>query len=138
MKSIKVNPPRHIEELNILLIENSNINLKVFEETFGDMVNSLSFATNYLEAVRLLSVMQYDMIFINLDEPEIGGTDTVEIIYNMIDKQEIKAPIFGLAGSMTKSEGTDCDELEDVMSFPIVPNALMGKALSYSAFDVLG
>ena len=68
------------KDISILVAEDNAINQKVAETIFGNMGYTIDIAHNGKEAVELVKKKSFDIVFMDLEMPELDGVDaTVEI-----------------------------------------------------------
>ena len=81
IKKIEENKSTTLQkDLMILVAEDNSINQKVAETIFGNMGYNIDIAPNGKEAVEMVKKKSYDIVFMDLEMPELDGVDaTVEI-----------------------------------------------------------
>lgn len=80
-------------KLSILLVEDNIMNQKVVQSIFKNLGYEIEMVSNGIEAIRKISVKEYDIIFMDLFMPEQDGFETTEIIR----KKNIKTPIIAMS-----------------------------------------
>ena len=66
--------------LRILLAEDNSVNQKVGVRMLARLGYSAALATNGLEVLRAMETAEYDLIFMDVQMPELGGVETVRIL----------------------------------------------------------
>ena len=88
--------PNTINKSKILLVEDNAFNQLVFTDTINDNrpLLQIDTAENALEAQNLLQANQYDLIFLDLELPDLSGYDLAKIIRNQL---QLQTPIIAMS-----------------------------------------
>ena len=115
---IKVSKPSELSKLkhqniNALVVEDNNINGEVLTDMLEEMGHSVSRASNGLEALDQANIQLFDIIFMDINMPFMGGIETTHII-RANSKLNSKTRIIGLTahsnddfGEKAKQAGMD-------------------------------
>jgi CheY-like chemotaxis protein len=66
--------------LSILLVDDSNVNLKVTSLMLKKLGHQVDLATNGIEAIEALEHRSYDVVFMDIQMPEMDGLEATKII----------------------------------------------------------
>jgi PAS domain S-box-containing protein len=114
--------------LNILLVEDNPINQKVAQRIIKKIGYSIDTAENGLIALECVKNKKYDLIFMDIQMPEMDGLETTKII---IDTYKIKSPkIIAMTAAVMKGDKERCLEagMVDYIPKPVLPEVVF-KAL---------
>lgn len=87
---------------NILLVEDNLTNQVIISEIFKSMNIEVTLANNGQEAVSLVSEQAFDMIFMDVQMPIMGGLEATKIIRETFDADTL--PIIALSAGVTEQE----------------------------------
>jgi CheY-like chemotaxis protein len=82
----KLNTPlkrKELDDLNILVVEDEKINFMVINLLMKDKVKNIDRAINGLEAIELVRNNLYDVVFMDINMPLMGGIEATRIIKKM-------------------------------------------------------
>ena len=95
---------------NILIVDDNLINQKIMTLSLQKIVNSIDTANNGREAVEKFKTRKYDIIFMDIQMPEIDGIQATKIIREIEVKNKIaRTPI--IANIVGKPE--NCSDFDD-------------------------
>ncbi len=101
------------QNINALVVEDNNINGEVLTDMLEEMGHSVSRASNGLEALDQANIQLFDIIFMDINMPFMGGIETTHII-RANSKLNSKTRIIGLTahsnddfGEKAKQAGMD-------------------------------
>lgn len=119
-----------IKNLKILVVEDVKLNqllMKIILEDFGIEVD---LADNGKIAVEKLNINNYDIIFMDLQMPEMNGFEATEYIRNKMNSQ---IPIIALTADVTTMDVEKCKAfgMNDYISKPIDEKLLYNKIIKY-------
>lgn len=86
-------------DLKVLLVEDNDMNVKVVKGLLKPNKLQISVANNGLEALRLISSKDYDIVFMDHMMPVMGGTEATERIRSFEDEYFKKVPIIALTAN---------------------------------------
>ncbi len=106
---------------NILLVEDNQINLQVAMKMLEDMGCVVTPAGNGVEAVNMTEKMDFDLIFMDCQMPEMDGFEATSII-----KEKHGMPVIALTANALKGDREKCLEagMDDYLSKPVMPGDL--------------
>ncbi len=107
-----------IESLNILLAEDNIINQKVASLHLKKLGYKADIANNGLEVIELLKSQFYDVIFMDIQMPEMDGLEATRWIRNNLEKQPL---IIAMTANAMESDRQMCLEIgmNDYIAKPI-------------------
>ena len=121
------------KELNVLLVDDNNINLKVGKVILGKYVNNVDTATNGLEAVEKTLLKKYDIIFMDIQMPVMDGVEATKNIRNNAENLSHESIIFALTANISKKD-IDLylkDGMDDYLNKPYKPNQIKEVLAKY-------
>ncbi|GAA6205225.1 hypothetical protein NBRC116600_20230 [Thalassotalea sp. SU-HH00458] len=83
--------------INILLAEDNRINQKIFEKIMVDTNANIHIVSNGIEAVAKVSEQSFELIFMDIQMPEMDGREAC----NLIKKKYPAIPIIALTANVT-------------------------------------
>jgi PAS domain S-box-containing protein len=114
--------------IRILLAEDNPVNQKVAQkmlEKFGYYSNTVS---NGFEAVKALSMIDYDLVLMDVVMPEMDGFDATSQIRNPASKvMNHRVPVIAMTAHAMKGDREKCLEagMDDYISKPVKPQELL-------------
>ena len=114
----------------VLVVDDDQINLKVFENLLKKTRINVSKALSGREALELLRHNEYDLIFLDHMMPEMDGVELFKAIY---EEDLTTAPIIMLTANATAGNREYFLEMgfDDFMSKPIMPEKLEELIIKY-------
>ena len=91
----------YVHDMNILVVDDSPINLLYTEEILTSASNFVTTACNGKEAVKLAAVNKYDVIFMDVQMPEMDGLDATKYLRSVLN---IQTPIVAFTANVMKGE----------------------------------
>ncbi|NDC40305.1 MAG: response regulator, partial [Chitinophagia bacterium] len=126
----------HIPEvhLNILLAEDNIINQKVVTRMLQKHNVNITIANNGLEAVELFHQHDFDLIFMDIQMPEMDGFEATQHIVTSERYLLYHTPIVAFSANAYSSDRKQATEagMDDFLSKPIKPEELDGIIAKYS------
>ena len=115
--------------INILLVDDNAINLKVASRMLLRMGYEVDQATNGLEAVEAQTKNGYDLIFMDIQMPEMDGYRTTAEIRRHEKEGKRAIPIIALTASafLTEKEKAVLFGMDDHVGKPFSPDELKEK-----------
>jgi signal transduction histidine kinase/CheY-like chemotaxis protein len=116
-----------VAPLRILLAEDNVFNQKVALGLLGRMGHNITVANNGLEAVELYSTSRFDLIFMDVQMPEMDGFQATKIIRQEQEKSGIRVPIIAMTAHAMQGDRERClaAGMDDYASKPIGRKDLM-------------
>ena len=111
--------------INILIVEDEDINAMVLQNFLHEMGHTTKRVFNGSIALQELSLNHYDLVFMDMNMPEINGPDTTKIWRGReVEGQHI--PIIALTAYVTIEDRETCLEsgMDEFISKPISPEQL--------------
>ncbi len=116
------------KKLNILLVEDNKINQKVAAHTIIKYGHTVDFANDGLEAVDLFNKNKYDIIFMDIQMPNMNGYEATQEIRKIeITNKLNKTKIIAMTANALKGEKEKCISIgmDDYLSKPFKQEALL-------------
>lgn len=110
--------------LRILLAEDNPVNQKVAQRLFSKMGYEIKIAGNGLEAVELITVNEYDLVFMDIQMPEMDGLEaTREILKRFGDR---RPRIIALTANAMREDRDNCFQagMDGYLTKPFKPEDL--------------
>jgi two-component system sensor histidine kinase/response regulator len=107
--------------LHILLAEDNEINQKVATRTLEKMGHSVVVASNGREALTLLPSQPFDLVFMDIQMPELDGISATMRVREMERLTGAHMPIIAMTAHAMKGDRERCDEagMDGYVSKPI-------------------
>lgn len=105
----------------VLVTEDNTVNQEVAREMLGRMGLEVDIAINGYEAVKALSCRTYDLVFMDVQMPEMDGiTATREILKSQT------LPVIGMSAGVMRQDREDCLKagMADFVEKPVTPDVL--------------
>lgn len=111
--------------LRVLLVEDNLINQKAFSVMLKKMGCSVEMASNGIEAIEKYADDKFDIIFMDIQMPEMNGLEATEII----KKHKKAPPIIGLSGNIFHGDNSSPEGniMDDFVMKPVVSQDLQIK-----------
>jgi signal transduction histidine kinase/CheY-like chemotaxis protein len=121
------------EPMNILLAEDNFINQKVVARMLQKYNATITFANNGLEAVELYQNNNYDLIFMDIQMPEMDGFEATAVITQSERYLYNNPPIVAFSANAYSTDRKKAEEagMDDFLSKPIKPDDLYGIMAKY-------
>lgn len=106
--SIKINKLALLEGIQILVVDDNPLNLKIACFILQKSGAQTASALNGFEAIKMVQQNSYDLILMDLQMPEMDGYEATEFI-----RQELRSsiPIIGLSANIMFGEEEKCTEI---------------------------
>ena len=110
-----------VRELNILLAEDNLVNQETASLHFGKLGHKVTVASNGREAVDFSAGTEFDLIFMDVQMPEMDGFEAVAAIREREKGTERHSPIIAMTAHAMKGDRERCLEngMDDYISKPI-------------------
>ncbi|MEL7530671.1 MAG: response regulator, partial [Bacteroidota bacterium] len=115
-------PQEFRSDLRILITEDNLVNQKVALRMLQKLKMTADIAGNGLEALHAMRIKKYDLIFMDLQMPEMDGLQTTEAIYKEFGPgRENRPVIIAMTANAMKGDKERCLEagMDDYISKPI-------------------
>jgi CheY-like chemotaxis protein len=111
--------------LNILIAEDNLINQKLIIRVLSKLGYDTALANSGLEAVEMLKTKPYDLIFMDIQMPDMDGLEATRHIRANFDKQPL---IVAMTANAMAEDRDACKEagMDNYLSKPIKLDELMG------------
>jgi PAS domain S-box-containing protein len=108
-------------QLRILVVDDVPVNLVVVEKMLDNMGYKIDTASNGFEAVELARSNHYDLIFMDIQMPEMDGLETTREI-RKLDLETRNTPIVAITANTLDSDRNACIEagMNDYIAKPFV------------------
>ena len=111
----------HNRNLRILVVEDNMVNQKVAGKILNKIGYKADFANNGLEGVKAISMIRYDLVFMDVQMPEMDGlTATREVIKLYPDRKD-RPVIIAMTANVLKEDRERCVDagMDDFISKPV-------------------
>lgn len=111
--------------LSILVVDDNQVNRKVASKMLGKLGHKSDVATNGIEALDHITKQNYDVVFMDLDMPKMGGLEATVCIRKM-NAAKKSTPVFAMTASVTEDVRVKCLQagMNGFLAKPITLNAL--------------
>lgn len=127
LKEIDIKQPAHLKEYKVLVVDDNMFNILLIKTIITQILPNaqISEASNGNEAVELYRSVQPDIIFMDIQMPEMNGYDAAKIIRSIEKLNRI--PIIALTAGTLKDEKERCLEagMNDYVSKPFVSSTIV-------------
>ncbi len=123
--------------LNILLVEDNLINQKVTQRILKKIGYDIDTAENGLIALTKVKVKKYDIVFMDIQMPEMDG---FEATFQILNKYKEKAPkIIAMTAAVMKGDKEKCLKagMVDYIPKPVLPEVVY-KVLNKWCKNIFG
>ena len=120
-QKVNVQPTKSIDKLtSVLVAEDNLINQKLITMILSKIGITPDIASNGLEAIQMLKHRNYDLIFMDIQMPELDGIETTKIIRNEFDK-DLQPIIVAMTANALEGDRERCLEagMDDYITKPI-------------------
>ncbi|RSD32569.1 ATP-binding protein [Vibrio pectenicida] len=113
---------RQLDTLSILVVDDIRMNQVIFNQMMRKISIVPDIASNGLEAIKLVSERDYDIIFMDCRMPEMDGFEATEYLRG----QKYSKPIVALTAGTTLEEREKCIQsgMDDILSKPYTAKEL--------------
>jgi|GEM_PF-324928 len=125
----------HNADMRILLVEDNIINQKVAQSILSKLGLDADIANNGTEAIKILERTDYDLVFMDVQMPDLDGFEATRIIRkpnSAVRKHDI--PVIAMTAHAMEGDRERCIEagMDDYISKPIEIESLIGLLNRYS------
>lgn len=120
---------QRVAGLNVLIVDDYNINIKIVGKLLQRWNVTYSFAENGLQAIEKLQSTTYDLILMDLEMDQMDGFTASEIIRI----QYPNLPIFALTSYSDEKyrKKATMVGINEYITKPVIPNRLLKKIIDY-------
>ncbi len=123
----------NLPHLNVLVAEDNIINQQVIQGILQNLGQTVTIAKNGVDALARLEQDKFDLIFMDINMPEMDGIVATQKIRGLDDKKELPVIAF-TADTMTTSKQEFMDMgFTDVASKPIIKQEIIDILTRYSS-----
>ena len=114
------------KQLRVLVVDDVPVNLVVIEKMLDSLGYMVESATNGREAVEAVRNGNYDMIFMDIQMPEMDGLEATRRI-RALDVEQSSIPIVAITANTMESDRDACIEtgMNDFLAKPFVKKQLV-------------
>lgn len=125
-------PTRMYSKAKVLLVEDNEVNQKLFVLLMHTKEIECDIAHNGLEAIDAWNRNSYDLIFMDCQMPVMDGYEATKRI-RTLEKEDVHTPIIALTASAMKGDAERCYQsgMDDYITKPIRFEQLMGMLDKY-------
>ncbi len=108
------------EKIKILVVEDHFINQELMKEMLDRLNCTVDTAENGKEALDRVENNHYDVIFMDLQMPEMDGLEATQQIRKIQQRKQIKTPIIALTANAMQGDQKKCLDagMDDYLSKP--------------------
>lgn len=113
---------------HVLIVEDNKINQTILERNLLNLGYSCETAENGIEALELCSKKKYDIIFMDLQMPKMGGIECTKKIRLHSDPDLAKIPIIAVTANVTQADRNSCFDagMNGFLEKPLIREKLIG------------
>ena len=117
--------PKH-RSLNILIAEDNEVNASVIYSHLTDLGHNVDIATDGTTALYAMHKHPYDMVFMDINMPNMDGLETTRQ-WRKLEKKHSHLPIIALTAKATEGDRKHCFTagMDDFMAKPVQENQLL-------------
>ena len=132
--------PAAMEQLQILVVDDNPINLKVAEKLFSLLDQKPVFAGNGREALELLKTNLFDVVFLDIEMPDMNGFEVTRIIRQGKDTAlNQKTPIIAMTAYSLDSVKQRCLQagMNDFITKPLDIDILFTRLQPFTHHSII-
>ena len=129
-------PPARIQgifaSVHLLLVEDDELNQMVASELLKRLGVEVTIANNGLDALAIIKESSFNLVFMDIQMPEMDGYETVRLIRQ--EKRWRNLPIIAMTAHALSSERDKCIAagMNDYLAKPIDPSSLANMVLKWA------
>jgi CheY-like chemotaxis protein len=118
--------PQFRKKLSVLVVDDNGINQKVLSSMIERYNHSVKTASNGQEALDRVSTDLFDLIFMDIELPDMNGLEVTRRIRDLPTPRKANTPIVALTGNVASEDVKACFEagMNDFLGKPISPEKL--------------
>lgn len=118
--------PQFRKKLSVLVVDDNGINQKVLSSMIERYNHSVKTAGNGQEALDRVSTDQFDLIFMDIELPDMNGLEVTQHIRELPIPRKANTPIVALTGNVASEDVKACFDagMNDFLAKPISPEKL--------------
>lgn len=111
----------HNRNLRILVVEDNMVNQKVAGKILNKFGYKADFANNGLEGVKAISMIKYDLVFMDVQMPEMDGLTATREVIKLFPDPSDRPVIIAMTANALKEDQERCVEagMDDFISKPV-------------------
>ena len=119
-------------QLRVLVVDDVHVNLVVVEKMLDGLGYFVETATNGREAVEAVTARHYDMVFMDIQMPDMDGLEATRRI-RQLDNENGRVPIVAITANTQDSDRDACIEvgMDDFIPKPFVKKQLVNLLERY-------
>ena len=127
-----------VRSARVLLAEDNLVNQKVALRLLGKAGHQVDVANNGREALELLEKNPYDLVFMDVQMPEMDGHEATRAIRNLTSEIS-RIPVIAMTAHAMKGDRENCIAagMDDYISKPVNPKQLNEMVLRWAGKNVL-
>jgi CheY-like chemotaxis protein len=120
---------KELKELNILIVEDNPINLRITQLMLEPLVRRIEVARNGKEALDMFGTSRYDLILMDVQMPVMNGLVAADKIRGLEMSTQEHVPIIAITANAMLGDKEQCLAvgMDDYISKPIEPDLLIEK-----------
>jgi len=100
----------NIEPLEILVVEDNPVNQEVAQIRLSKMGHHVVMAESGPEAIELFRNMQFDLVFMDMQMPDMNGITTTKELRKIEEERDTRTPIIAMSARATEDDNNECQE----------------------------
>jgi CheY-like chemotaxis protein/HPt (histidine-containing phosphotransfer) domain-containing protein len=132
--AVSSNPgSRQLIRARVLLVEDQEVNQRVACLRLEQMGCRVDVAANGLEAVKMVAMLPYDVVFMDCQMPELDGYEATKRIRES-ETSAARLPIVAMTAHAMQGDRQRCLDsgMDDYISKPVVPDALYAALMRWA------
>jgi CheY-like chemotaxis protein len=119
--------------MNILVVDDNAVNRKVMEGLLARDGHRVSSVASGAEALTILRTKTFDLVFMDIEMPQMNGTETMQKILETGDARLRAIPVVALTGNVSEEDKLRYKSagMRDTLAKPIDPERLRNILLAH-------
>ncbi|MBU6234678.1 MAG: response regulator [Alphaproteobacteria bacterium] len=121
------------QQMELLVVDDNAINRKVMEGLLGRDGHRITSVSGGQDALKVLHERAFDLVFMDIEMPEMNGVETTQHIRNSSDARVAATPIVALTGNVGDEDRARylAAGMRDTIAKPIDPERLRAVLLDF-------